>query len=171
VLIAPPTPTLLAISDNKPTPSTIPALPTRWHRSARTQVILLRIHSRPQATPLTRTSTSVLVVSLPSAHSLSMIPVPQLAAPARHTGPTPTHLSSSPTPSSSHNTHPPLPPTHTSPLLFTDVPILKQRQRPLLPPPRRPIPSRMRPLFLPHQFIPRRTQWTLVVLIFLLQRF
>jgi hypothetical protein len=135
-------------------------------------VILLRIHNRPQATPLTRTCTSVvLVASLPSAHSLSMIPVLQLAAPARRTEPTPIRLSSTPTPSSSHNTHPPLPPTHTSPPLITDVPVLKQRQRPLRPPPRRPIPSRMRPLFLPHQSIPLRTQWTRAVLIFLLQRF
>jgi hypothetical protein len=169
--MAPPMPPLLVINDNSPTPFTIPALPSRRLRSAQTRVTRLRIHNRPRATPLIKTFTSItLGVSPPSDHTLSTILVRRPAPPALHTGPTPTHLSSTPTPNS-HNIPLRLPLTITNPPAITGAPILRQKQRLLRLPLRRPFPSRMHPQPLLHQFTPRHTPWTRAVLIFLHQHF
>ena len=169
--MAPPTPPLLVISDNSPPPFTIQALPSKRHLSVQTRVTRIRIHNQRRPMPLIKTYTSVtLVASLPNDPTLSTILVPQLAPPALHTGPIPTHLSSTPTPNS-HNIHLLLLLTITSLPAITGVPILKRRQSPLLLPLRRPIPNRMHPQHPLRQYIPRRTQWTPAVPISPHQRF
>jgi hypothetical protein len=169
--MAPPTPPPQVISGNSPPPSTIQALPSKRHLSARTLVTRIRIHNQRRPMPLIKTYTSTTrVASLPSDPTLSTILVPQLASPALRTGPMPTLLSSTPTPNS-HNIHLLLLLTITSLLAITGVPILKQRQSPLLLLLRRPIPNRMHPLHPLRQSILRRTQWTPAVLISPHQRF
>ena len=169
--MAPPTPPLLVISDNNPTPFTTPALPTRQLRSAQTRVTRIRTHNRPRPTPLIKTYTSVIPgVSLPSDHTLSTILVLRPAPPALLSGPMPTHLSLTPTPNS-HNIRLLLPLTITNPPVITGALILKLKQRLLRLPCRRPILSRMHPQHLQHQSTPRHTPWIRVVLIFLHQHF
>lgn len=169
--MAPPMPPLLVISDNSPPPFTTRVLPSKQHLSAQTLVTRIRIHNRPRPMPLIlKTYTSVtLVASLPSERTLSTILLPQPAPSALRTGPMPTHLSSTPTPNN-HNIHLLLLLTITSLPAITGVPILKQRRSPLLLPLRHPIPNRMHPRHPLRQSIPRRTQWTPAVLIFLHQR-